>query len=216
MTVQNPLSLEEKELVIKGVIQNNVQKAVYTSRELAAELTGLDAEKYNCLMSREKLDIPEAEIAQEILRSDISDQADAISSQMEFLVNIIIGLGAVICVAAVYVAVNMLIGECRGNISMLKVLGYRDRQISRIVLNVHHILLPLGILLAIPAVYAVLDTYFILLVDYGVLLVDTWIAPKTYVISVGLTAACYFGSLYLLRRKGGKVDMTESLKDNRE
>lgn len=39
---------------------------------------------------------------------------------------------------------------------------------------------------------------------------------KSYLISILLTAGCYFGSLWLLRRKVKKVDMIESLKDNRE
>lgn len=42
VTVYNPLSLEEKEIRIAGIIQNNVQKSIVTSRTLAAELTGLE------------------------------------------------------------------------------------------------------------------------------------------------------------------------------
>lgn len=99
---------------------------------------------------------------------------------------------------------------------MLKVLGYKDGQINRIVLNAHHILLPVGILLSIPAFYVSADVFFLAMVDYGVMLIDSYIAPRSYVLSAGLTAICYFGSLWLLRRKVKKVDMIESLKDNRE
>ena len=35
-------------------------------------------------------------------------------------------------------------------------------------------------------------------------------------IAVALTVLCYFASLWLLRRKVKRVDMIESLKDNRE
>lgn len=216
VTVCNPLSLEESRITVAGVLQNNVQKAIFTSKELAAELTGLDANRFNAIVSGEKLDIPAAKIAQEVLRSDITDQAKAMTGQMNFLLEMIIGLGVIICVAAVYVAVNMLVSESRSNISMLKVLGYRDRQIDRIVLSAHHILLPLGILLAISPVYATADAFFLMMVDYGVMLIDTYIKPSSYVLSAGLTAACYFGSLFLLRGKVRRVDMIESLKDMRE
>lgn len=216
VTVYNPLSLEEKEIKIAGIIQNNVQKSIVTSKALAAEITGLDESSFNCIVGGHALSIPEAKIAQESKRSDITDQAKTMTKQMDFLLQMIIGLGVIICIAAVYVAVNMLIAESRGNISMLKVLGYRDKQINRIILRAHHILLPIGILLSIPCVYAAAHAFFLLMVDYGVMLIDTYIEPKSYVISILLTAGCYFGSLWLLRRKVKKVDMTQSLKDNRE
>lgn len=216
VTVYNPLSLEEKEIRIAGVIQNNVQKSIITSKALAAELTGLDEDGFNCIVSGDALSIPEEKIAQESKRSDVADQAKAMTKQMDFLLQMIIGLGVIICIAAVYVAVNMLVTESRSNISMLKVLGYRDGQINKILLQSYHVLLPVGILLSIPCVYAAAHAFFLMMVDYGVMLIDTYIEPKSYVISILLTAGCYFGSLWLLRRKVQKVDMIESLKDNRE
>lgn len=216
VTVYNPLSLEKKEIRIAGVIQNNVQKCIITSKELAADLTGLDKNRFNCLVSDRVLSVPEAKIAQESQRSDITEQAKAMTKQMDFMLQMIIGIGVIICIAAVYVAVNMLLTECRSNISMLKVLGYRDNQINRIVLRSHHVLLPLGILLAVPCVYAAAHAFFLLMVDYGVMLIDTYIEPKSYIISILLTVGCYFGSLWLLRRKVKRVDMVECLKDNRE
>lgn len=216
VTVYNPLSLEQKEIRIAGIIQNNVQKSIVTSKALAAEVTGVDEDSFNCIVSDRTLSIPEAKIAQESKRSDITDQAKTMINQMDFLLQMIIGLGVIICIAAVYVAVNMLVTESRSNISMLKVLGYRDKQINKIILQSHHILLPIGILLSIPCVYAAAHAFFLLMVDYGVMLIDTYIEPKSYVISILLTTGCYFGSLWLLRRKVKKVDMIESLKDNRE
>lgn len=216
VTVYNPLSLEKKEIEIEGVIQNNVQKSIIASKALASDLTGLDENSFNCIISDSALPIPEAKIAQESQRTDITDQAETMTRQMDFLLQIIIGLGIIICIAAVYVAVNMLVTESRSNISMLKVLGYRDQQINKIVLRSHHILLPVGILLSVPCVYVAADAFFLLMVDYGVMLIDTYIEPKSYAVSILLTAGCYFGSLWLLRRKVKKVDMIESLKDNRE
>lgn len=216
VTVYNPLSLEKSDIIISGVIQNNVQKSIFTSRELAAKLTGMDEKCFNCIVSDQALSIPEAMIAEEIRASDITDQAKTMTEQMDFLLQMIIGLGVIICIAAVYVAVNMMVTESRSNISMLKVLGYRDGQINRIVLCSHHVLLPVGILLSVPAAYAACGIFFRMMVDYGVMLIDSYISPVSFVISIGLTLLCYFGSLWLLRRKVKRVDMIESLKDSRE
>ncbi len=216
VTVYNPLTMEKKELEIAGVIDNNMQKGIYTSKALAAELSGLDENTFNCVVSNERLAIPEGKIAQETSRADITEQVRTITNQMDFMLWILVGLGLIICVAAIYVAVNLLVTENRGSISMLKVLGYQDTQIDRIVLSSHHILLPVGILLSIPAVYAAARAFFLMMVDYGVMLMDTYVSPKSYIIAIGLTVLCYFGSLWALRRKVKRVDMIESLKDNRE
>lgn len=216
VTVYNPLSLEKQDIVIAGVIQNNIQKSIITSRALASKLTGLDGSRFNCILSGSALAIPEGKVAQEIRASGITDQVKAMTEQMEFLLQMIIALGMIICVAAVYVAVNMMVTESRSNISMLKVLGYRDRQINRIVLSIHHILLPLGMLLSVPAVYAACGAFFKMMVGYGVMLIDPYISPVSFVFAGGLTVFCYFASLWLMRRKVKKVDMIESLKDNRE
>lgn len=214
--VYNPLSLEKKKIWISGVIQNNVQKSIIASKALAAELTGLDESSFNCIVSDSRLSIPQSKIAQESRRGDIAEQAETMTEQMGFMIQMIIGIGVIICIAAVYVAINMLVTENRSNISMLKVLGYDDKKINKIVLRAHHILLPIGIVLSIPCTYAAMNAFFLMMLDYGVMLIDTYISVKSYLLSILLTAACYFGSLWLLRRKVKKVDMIESLKDNRE
>jgi putative ABC transport system permease protein len=216
ITLYDPIALEESEITISGIIQNNVQKSIVSGKHLVSELTGLEETKFNCILSDKALSIPDSEIAQEVKASSIQEQTDTMMDQMGFLLWMIIGLGIIICMAAVYVSVDMMVTESRSNISMLKVLGYRDRQIDRIVLNVHHILLPIGILLAIPATFAAADGFFRLMVDYGVMRMDIYISPLSYLVSIALTVLCYAGSLYLLRRKVKRVDMIESLKDNRE
>jgi putative ABC transport system permease protein len=216
ITLYDPITLEESEITISGIIQNNVQKSIVSGKHLVSELTGLEETKFNCILSDKALSIPDSEIAQEVKASSIQEQTDTMMDQMGFLLWMIIGLGIIICMAAVYVSVDMMVTESRCNISMLKVLGYRDRQIDRIVLNVHHILLPIGILLAIPATFAAADGFFRLMVDYGVMRMDIYISPLSYLVSIALTVLCYAGSLYLLRRKVKRVDMIESLKDNRE
>jgi putative ABC transport system permease protein len=216
ITLVDPITLEKSEITISGIVQNNVQKSIVSGKHLVSQLTGLDETKFNCILSDKALSIPDGEIAQEVKASAIREQTETMMAQMGFMLWMIVLLGIIICMAAVYVSVDMMVTESRSNISMLKVLGYRDRQIDRIVLNVHHILLPVGILLAIPATFAAADGFFRMMVDYGVMRMDIYLSPCSYVLSIGLTVLCYAGSLYLLRRKIKRVDMIESLKDNRE
>ena len=217
VTLRNPLTLAEKTVTITGVVDNDVQRAIFTTRKNAEKLTGLPEGSYNALVSAEPLDsLPASLVAQESARSDAREQVETMITQMGGMIYVLVVLGALLCVAAIYVAVDMMVAESRSSISMLKVLGYRDRQIDRIVLNVHHLLLPIGIAVSIPAVYASCREFWVMFTDYGVMRMHTYISPKSYVLAIGLTGLSYFGSLWLLRRKVKKVNMIESLKDNRE
>lgn len=52
--------------------------------------------------------------------------------------------------------------------------------------------------------------------DLDGMLLTVSLRPKSYLFTILLTCLSYFGSLLVLRRKITKVNMIESLKDNRE
>ena len=215
-TVCNPLTLEEKEITITGIINNDMQNAVFGDKENIAEMMGIDKDLSNVIMSDVPLDIPDSKVIQTIKQTDAKEQFQNMSNQMNVMIYFLIGMGAAICIAAIYIAVNMLVTENRSNISMLKVLGYKDKQINQIVLNVNHILLPTGFLFSIPLVFASTNWFMVFLADFIGALPKAYIAPQSFIYSAILTCFSYFGSLFLLRRKVSKVDMVESLKGNRE
>ena len=216
LTLCNPLTLEEHEVTITGIIDNDMQNAIFTNRENAAKLLGIDENVSNVIMSDIVLDIPDSKVIQTIKKSDAMEQFQNMSNLMNVMIYFLIGIGAIICVAAIYVAVNMLVTENRSNISMLKVLGYEDKQINQIVLRINHVLLPIGILVSIPLVFASTNGFMVFLADFIGVLPKAYIAPQSFVYTVVLVLCSYFGSLFLLRRKVSKVDMVESLKGNRE
>ena len=135
---------------------------------------------------------------------------------MNVMIYFLIGMGVIICVAAIYVAVNMLVSENKGNISMLKVLGYQDGQINQIVLRINHILVPIGFLASIWPVFASVNWLMVWLADFIGMLPSAYVSPKSYLFTAGLVLISYFGSLLMLRNKVSKVDMVDSLKGNRE
>ncbi|MBR3825582.1 MAG: ABC transporter permease [Lachnospiraceae bacterium] len=216
LTICNPLTLEETEITVSGIIDNDMQNALFTNRARVAEILGVDESISNVIMSDVALEIPEDKVMETIKKSDAKEQFQNMSNQMNTMIYFLIGMGAIICVAAIYVAVNMLVTENRSNISMLKVLGYDDKNINRIVLRVNHIMVPIGFLLSIPAVFAVSNWFMAFLASFIGMLPKTYIAPTSLLYTAVLICISYLGSLFLLRRKVSKVDMVESLKGNRE
>lgn len=216
MTLYNPLSLEQIYIRISGIVENDAAQIIYTSRTNAAEMTGFDKNTGNMIMSGEKLDIPGNIVESESRKSDLEEQVDTIIDQTSYMIDTMVGLGIVICIASVYVAVNMLVSENRRNISMLKVLGYTDRKIGRIVLSSNHVFLPLGILLSIPAAYVFCGLFFRMFADMMGMLVSPYLELKSCIMAAVLTAGSYLASIYFVQRKTRKVDAVECLKEQRE
>ncbi len=216
LTICNPLTLEETEITVSGIIDNDMQNAVFTNRARVAAIMGIDESISNVIMSDVALDIPEDKVMETIKKSDAKEQYQNMTNQMNAMIYFLVGMGSIICVASIYVAVNMLVAENRSNISMLKVLGYDDKNINQIVLRVNHILVPIGFLVSIPAVFASTNWFMGILAKFIGMLPKAYVAPKSFLYTAGLICISYFGSLLLLRRKVSKVDMVESLKGNRE
>ncbi len=216
VTLSNPLSMDEYTVTIDGIVQNDIQQAVFTGRKQVTELLDLPEVTFNALLSDKQLDIPSDKLSREIRKAAFAEQVRTMIDQMGPLIYVLIGLGCVICIAAIYVAINMLVTENRNNISMLKVLGYRDRKIDGLVLTSSHLLLPIGILLSIPAAIGTMNVFAHFFAEIDSMLMTVVILPKSYALMIVLVCLSYFGSLFLLRRKISRVDMVESLKDNRE
>ena len=216
VTLYNPLSLEQIHIRISGIVENDTAQIIYTSRANAAEMTGVDKNAGNMIISEERLDIPENIVESESRKSDLKEQVDTIIDQTSYMIDTMVGLGIMICIASVYVAVNMLVSENRSNISMLKVLGYPDRKIERIVLGSNHVFLPLGILMSIPAAYAFCGLFFRMFADMMGMLVSPYLELKSCIMAAVLTAGSYLASMHFVGWKTRKVDAAECLKAQRE
>ena len=216
VTLYNPLSLEQIRIRISGIVENDTAQIIYTSRANAAEMTGVDKNAGNMIISEERLDIPENIVESESRKSDLKEQVDTIIDQTSYMIDTMVGLGIMICIASVYVAVNMLVSENRSNISMLKVLGYPDRKIERIVLGSNHVFLPMGILMSIPAAYAFCGLFFRMFADMMGMLVSPYLELKSCIMAAVLTAGSYLASMHFVGWKTRKVDAAECLKAQRE
>lgn len=212
----NPYTLEEFSVKIKGIINNDMQNAIFCNKNNVAKILGIEENYSNVIMSDVPLDIPESKIIRTIKKADSKESFENMSSQMDVMIYFLIAIGIIICVASIYIAVNMLISENKSNISMLKVLGYDDKMINSIVLNINHILLPIGYLCSIPFVFLSANWFMAFLAEFIGALPKSYIAPDSFLYTAIVASSSYFGSIFLLRKKVSKINMVESLKGNRE
>jgi putative ABC transport system permease protein len=99
---------------------------------------------------------------------------------------------------------------------MLKVLGYRKREINRLVLNVNHILVPVSLVLGIWACIMLSGRMFREFIELLNIYIEPSITAASVLLCAGVLVISYAASLQLLKRKVNRVDIVVSLKENRE
>jgi putative ABC transport system permease protein len=216
ITFVNPITLDEYTVKIDAVLKNDAQSAIYCSRENAAKLIDIPEDCYNIIMSDKELDIEEDDLAKTISKASLADQINEVKKGMENILAPINTFAIAICIIVIFMMVSVLLSESSASISMLKVLGYHDREINKMIINVYHILIPIAIVVSLMLGFYGTKTIFRVNVTVFRTYLETLVYPMSVVKVSLLVLASYVLSLLLLRGKVGKVDLVESLKDNRE
>lgn len=216
ITVLNVTSLEEHEVEVAGIVTNDSQNVLYTSRAEASEIVGVPAESYNAVMSEVELPYAGSEVYDVVTMDELKEQMQNFTEMTGSLVYMITVFGVFICVIAVYLMVNILLSENASVISMLKILGYRNKEINRMTTHIYHWLVPVGIVLGLLIGYYSCAMNF----EASIASYHVYFTPVVYWQSIALYVALivvsYVISLWLLGRKVKKADMVACLKDTNE
>ncbi|MBQ6043532.1 MAG: FtsX-like permease family protein [Clostridia bacterium] len=215
-TFRSIATLEEETVKIDGVIKNGYQSYLLTSREKAAKIAGIDKKSYNAVLAEKALDYKSDEVTEIISDKTYETQMENMMTAMGGLIYAFMIIGMIVCIAALYATINTMITENGHNISMLKVLGFEDRRIDSMILSSNHLLLIPGIAFGIAAAYGVMSWYCKEFVEVEHIIIPATLYPQSILYTALITAASYVISLLLLRRKIGRTDMIEALKDGRE
>ena len=142
--------MDEYTVKITGIVEDCAQKTLYTTGKTVRELMELDDDVYNVILSDHKLKLKDSEVAVTNTKESVQDQIQSVIDDLQQIIIVMILLGAVLCVAAVYLTVNMMVEENGNTISMLKIFGYRKGEINSMVLSANHILVPISLVISIP------------------------------------------------------------------
>lgn len=212
----NPIDMKEYTIKISGIVDDCAEKVIYTTDDTVYKLFDLDENVYNVIMADKKLDIDDNIIMTINTKETIKDQIQSIVDDLNQIIIVIIALGIILCIITVYLTVNMIVEENADNISLLKIFGYKKKEISRMVLSVNHILVPISFVFSIPLAVAAGDLFYTMMIDSLSAYIEPIISWKSILICIVLVGASYWVSLCILRRKVLKVDMVQSLKSTRE
>lgn len=215
-TFRDPITTDTFEIEISGIIDDNTNSAVYTSAENVAEFMGYDKDDKNTVISNEKPDLDEDLVIKTLSKSDVEKSIKAVVDMYYAVCYIITVIGFIIGVLSMYLIAGMMIGENTVNISTLKILGYRKKEITGLILAPNTIMAAVGMVIAVPLTIAISAAMFASSVaDIGVYFPMT-IKSLSFVITCAVIVLSYIVSVFLAQKKVNRIEMTESLKRNNE
>ena len=200
---------------VKGVYDYSGAISVFMSRDKLNETFDLGSDYYTGYFANTKIkDIDEKYIGSVVdleALTKVSRQLDVSMGNMMGLVN---GFAIMIYMIVIYLLSKIIIEKNAQSISMTKILGYTNGEISRLYIMSTMVVVVIELLLSLPIETVVMNVIFrVMMMESLTGWITLWIDPKIYV-EMFLTGFITYGVVALLEyRKIKKVPMDEALKN---
>lgn len=200
---------------VTGISEYSVGFTIFMDIESMRELFGRDEDYFNAVYADDELDIDEGRLYSVTSKADIKQSASVFVDLMFSLVATMIVAGTVIFCVVMYLMMGVMIDRSTAGISLIKIFGYRPREIRSLYLNGNLLVVAVGALIAVPLAKALMDAIypsFICNVACSMKLAFPW---PLYAIIYAAVILVYFIINRLLIRKINRISPAAILK-NRE
>lgn len=192
----------------------------YTSRSSLSDKLGFDSSAYLLIYSNDekysdisKLNKEEASKISTVLSVD--DLKKNIEKQMDRFngsIYIVIGFASVMTLIIISVIANIVVEENKKTISLMKVMGYKNKRISSIVLNIYTPFIIISYLISIPVMKKILRAIVNALVGDIKVTIPIELSPSLAFLGlIGLLVA-YYIAVGLSKRVLNKIPLAIALK----
>ena len=212
--------VNSEDIKINGITENYINNYIYMTKEYFNNHFTDQRLSYNILIKDKNYN--KEDVIKNFLQLDDFSKVNFIADdikQNKKLLNQINILSIVIVLSAGFLAViiiynltNVNISEREKELSTLKVLGYKNKEVSSYIFREINIMTVIGIILGIPLGY-LLNYYIITNVDAPNLMLGRTIHYSTFLISIALIIVFVIIVQIIMNAKIKKVDMIGALKE---
>lgn len=214
ITLKDPYGSDKYKFEVGGIYDYPSTIAVFMEQDLFRQTFDYDSDYFNAYFSDQKIkDIDDALISTEITVDDLTKTSRQLIRSMGSMMNLFLVFGALMFVLILYLLSKIIIEKNAQSISMVKILGYNNREINRIYLHSTTIVVILCILITIPISSLVMkEVMEVVFFEYSGWI--TYYMPAvTYVEVAASGIICYAIVAFLLNRKVKKIPMSDALKN---
>jgi putative ABC transport system permease protein len=202
-------------LTIDGMVEAYGEQYVFMPLDEFNRMTGQAPGSYRTVLSNHEMDFDEA------LLSGIMDARDPEAFKENSVTTMIIiaattTVAVLVAVIIIFLVTSLMIDESRSAISLLKVFGYRRKELAKLILNSSTPAVFIGFWLGLPFMLIFGNGIFTAVADATNMLIPMIVNPLFVLIGFVLIFAVYEITKQLCGRTIAKIPMSETLKAGTE
>lgn len=177
---------------------------------------GQEEDYYNVLFSQEKLNIEPGRIYSTTTAQDLRDASKIFMQLTQNLIYVLIFASVILFVLVMYLMVKIIIERQSANISMFKVFGYNNAEISKLYMrnNLYTVLISAALFMPLSR-YVIVKIYPFMVANRAIGF-NLSFSIEVYFFIWGLIIVSYFVSYIFAKIKLNKISIQELLKDRDE
>ena len=201
---------------IYDITQYSPSFMVFMPYDKALELFGEPDDYYNVVFSDHDLEIESGRLYSTITKTDVEKAAGIFVNQMQGMIITLGTVSVIIFAIVLYLMMKVMIDRSAFSISLIKMFGYRDKELKKMYLDGNFYVITIGALLSVPLGKMIMDAIYEPAFTPNVACgVDKSFSVWIYLGIFALVFILYFIINHLLVRRIRKMIPAEVLK-NRE
>ena len=200
---------------VTDIVQYTTSLYVFMDIDSMRDLFGEAEDYYNVVFAEQVLDIPSGRLYATTTRDEIIDASNVFIDMMAPMITMMCTVAVLIFCVVMYLMMKVMVDRSAFGISLVKIFGYKAREIRKLYLNGNLFIVVIGAVISIPLAKKVMDMlypYMVSNVACGMNLTFSW---ELYAVIFGAVILLYFIINPLLVRRVKKIVPAEVLK-NRE
>ncbi|MCM8710230.1 ABC transporter permease [Clostridium sp. SYSU_GA19001] len=212
----NRLDSKEFNITIDNIAESYVGQYIYIPIDRLNNLLGYQKDIYMGLWSTEKLDIEENKLLTVVTSNELKSAFDTLTKPLQAVIGGVAFMAFTIGLLVIYVVTSLIIEENKQNISLMKVFGYRKKEVYSLILNSSTFMVVLGYVLGVPILIFSLSAMFKSVTKDMSISFEVTINYIYVLVGFVIIYLTYELSKFLSRKKINKISMAEALKSRAE
>ncbi|MEL7565625.1 MAG: ABC transporter permease [Dehalobacterium sp.] len=211
----NKLDGKSYSLIIDGIVEAYGEQFVYMPLDEFNRMTGQPLGSYRTVLSSHEIDFDESLLAG-VMDARDPEAFEDLAMPTTLIVASVTALAVLIAVIIIFLVTSLMIDESWNTISLLKVLGYRGKELAKLILNSSTPAVFIGFWLGLPLMLAFGNNLYGYVAEMINMVIPMIVNPLYVLISFVLIFAVYEITKRLCGRKLAKISMSEALKAGTE
>lgn len=156
----NKLDSRDYSITIDGIAETYIGEYIYMPLPKFNDMLKYPQDSYMGLWSKDKLDIPESKLISTKTVENYKSAFASMTQPMQYTIGIIAFISFIIGLIIMYVVTSLIIEENKESISLMKILGYRKKEVYSLILNSSLYMVIIGYIIGVPLLLLSLEALF--------------------------------------------------------